>query len=271
MYEEPVSPLTRLWYGVRKKTADTVGRQAVGFVRGRVAGMSLIDAEGSSVVEAGQVVDDEVIARAEEAAGHLGRTAIGQQLWAEGTAGEYAEALNYTGYVTADDVTDIRGNVIVPADKKIDETDIQAARAAGQLSALLYSVKQGGPGRSASKKKSSAGRLPRMHKNEFVEDIPDSELIGEIAPPPTEAGKPAVRARESGRPPQAPPTRPPSDLPVWEPPKELEGAPLASAPPAPSEAARPATVTPVRRSVPLVTRPPAKKEDGDGFAVEMVT
>ena len=67
MYEEPVSPLTRLWYGVRKKTVDTVGRQAVGFVRGRVAGMTLIDAEGNTVVEAGQVIDDDVIARAEEA------------------------------------------------------------------------------------------------------------------------------------------------------------------------------------------------------------
>src|SRR5579884_1309126 len=242
MYEEPVSPLTRLWYGVRKKTADTVGRQAVGFVRGRVAGMSLIDAEGSSVVEAGQVVDDEVIARAEEAdilgslvasviigqaqdltekaAGHLGRTAIGQQLWAEGTAGEYAEALNYTGYVTADDVTDIRGNIIVPADKRIDETDIQAARAAGQLPALLFAVKQGGSGRGSGKRspKTSSDRLPRM-QNAFVEDIPDSDFIGEVVAS------------------QAPDAPPSPDMSTWEPPAE-------------AEAVRTASVTPVRRSVP---------------------
>ena len=263
MYEEPVSPLTRLWYGVRKKTADTVGRQAVGFVRGRVAGMALIDAEGHSVVEAGQIIDDEVIARAEDAeilgslvasviiaqaqdftekaAEHLGRTAAGRELWAEGTAGEYAKALNYTGYVTADDVTDIRGNVIVPADKRIDETDVQAARAAGQLSALLFSVQQGGSGQGSRKRsrKASSEQLPRM-QNAFIEDIPDSDFIGEIV---------ASQASDAQL---------PEDMPMKEPSAEAESA-------------RTAPITPVRRSVPLVTRPPAGKEQGDGLVVDTVT
>lgn len=165
MYEEPVSPLTRFWHGIRKKTADTVGRQAVGFVRGRVAGTTLVDGTGNVVVEAGQLIDDEVITRAEEAeilgalaasaimaqaqdlqekaSDHFGKTAQGRENWALNTAEAYAEARHYLGYVTGVDVTDIRGEIVIPAGKKLEEDDIRAAREADQLAALIYSVQQG--------------------------------------------------------------------------------------------------------------------------------
>ena len=167
MADEPKNSLGRFWQNIRQKTTDAVGRQAIALARGKVAGRTVTDDAGHVLVDAGHVIDDDVIARAEaagklaevaaaamtaqvqdfkeQATGQYSRTDEGREAWALGTMEAYAQARGYIGYLAGVDVTDIRGNVIVPAGKKIEDEDVRAAREAEQLSALIFSAQQGGP------------------------------------------------------------------------------------------------------------------------------
>src|SRR5579884_370121 len=166
MAEEPKNSLGRLWQSMRQKTAEAVGRQAAALARGKVAGKTVTDDAGNILVDAGHVIDDAVLARAEaagklaevaaaamtaqvqdlkeQAAGQYSRTDEGREAWALGTMEAYAQARRYIGYIAGVEVTDIRGNVIVPAGKKIEDEDVRAVREADQLSALIFSAEQGG-------------------------------------------------------------------------------------------------------------------------------
>jgi len=166
MAEGPKNPLGRFWQNLRQKTTNAVGRQAAALARGKVAGRAVTDDAGQVLVDAGHVIDDAAIARAEaagkladlaaaamtaqvqdlkeQAAGQYHRTDEGRESWALGTMEAYAQARGYIGYLAGLDVTDIRGNVIVPAGKKIEDADVRAVREADQLAALIFSAQQGG-------------------------------------------------------------------------------------------------------------------------------
>jgi len=159
--------LGRLWRGVRDKTAETVARQEATFVRGKVAATSVSDDSGNVIVEAGRLIDESIIQRA-EAAGKLhalalavgsaqvqdfkekaresySNTAEGREAHSVNSVEAYADARRYIGRRAGVDVTDVRRNVVVPAGKKIDEADVRLAREASLLSALIFSAQQAPP------------------------------------------------------------------------------------------------------------------------------
>ena len=168
----------RFFKGIRDKTAETMARQQASFVRGRVAGTAVHADDGSLIVDSGHLIDDPVIARAERA-GKLGALVVsagaaqmqdlkekasetlsntqdGREAHSLNSVDEFREALGYSGRYTGVDVTDIRGNVVVPAGKKIDAADVRAARDAGLLSALIYSSQQGHATAEAAKSEASS-------------------------------------------------------------------------------------------------------------------
>ena len=55
---------------------------------------------------------------------------------------EYAEARAYVGRYAGVDVTDIRGNVVIPTGRKLTDDDIRTARDVGLFSALIFSAQQ---------------------------------------------------------------------------------------------------------------------------------
>lgn len=204
MPNDATGPLSRLWQGLRKKTSDAVGRQAIGYMRGKIAGSTVTDDAGNVLVDAGHVIDDDVIARA-EAAGKLGalasaaavaqtqdlkekatehfeQTPQGRENWALETAEAYAEARRYRGYIAGVDVTNIRGEVIIPAGKQLDEDDIRAAREADQLAALAFSAEQGGP---APYRQVTATTAP--------EGKPTAPVLTDPPAPPRRAPLPVIR------------------------------------------------------------------------------
>jgi hypothetical protein len=141
------------------KASEAVENQEAAFVRGKLAANSVRDYKGQPIVFAGQKIDDAVIARA-HAAGKLsalvGATFTDQarQFYANtpdrieahslATSEDYLEARQYIGWTTATDVTDIRGNVLVPAGKQIEDADVRMVREADQLMALIFSARQAG-------------------------------------------------------------------------------------------------------------------------------
>jgi hypothetical protein len=159
--------LGRFWRGLRQKTADTVARQEAAFARGKIAGTAVLDDAGEMIVDAGHPIDDAVIERAavagklralavsagmaqvqdarEKARDHLAQTLDGREARALDSVDDYVAARRYVGRTAGVDVTDIRGNVIVPAGKEIKEEDVRLAREAGLLSALVYSAQQAAP------------------------------------------------------------------------------------------------------------------------------
>jgi len=155
----------RFFKGIRDKTAETVARQEATFARGKVAGTSVYTDDGTLIVDAGHLIDEAVLARAERA-GKLGAVVIsagtakvqdlrekasdtlsstqdGREARNLDSVDEFREAMSYIGRYSGVDVTDIRGNIIVPAEKKLDADDVRAAREAGLLSALIYSAQKG--------------------------------------------------------------------------------------------------------------------------------
>jgi hypothetical protein len=159
--------LGRLWRGLKDKTTETVARQEAAFVRGKVAATAVSDGAGNVIVEAGHRIDDRVIQRA-EAAGKLhaltlavssaqvqdlkekaresyGSSVDGREAHAVNTIEEFAEARRYVGQRIGMDVTDVRGNVIIAAGKKLDDADVRLAREANLLSALIFAAQQAPP------------------------------------------------------------------------------------------------------------------------------
>ena len=155
------------WQGIRGKAEQVVVDQQVAFVRGKIAGVAVTDDTGKLLVDSGQRIDGEIISRAQQA-GKMGalaaaaakgqqqdlKEAIHSQYARTDTAKEaqlldsveeYAEARRYINRILTMDVTDIRGNVIVPTGKKIDDEDIRRARDAGQIAAFLAAAEQALP------------------------------------------------------------------------------------------------------------------------------
>ena len=167
MADDPGKHGVSLWDRFRNRAADVVAQQSAGLVRGRIAGHDVHDDAGNLIVGAGRVIDDLAIERATDAGkmpalvaaaasaqgqdikeklqGEYDRTPDGQERRSLADSDEYLEARGYIRYVAAVEVTDIRGAVLVPAGKVIEDEDVRRAREAGQLAALIYSAQQSGP------------------------------------------------------------------------------------------------------------------------------
>jgi len=205
-----------IWTGLRKRVTETVSAGEASFARGRVAATPVYAEDGTLIVDAGHVVDDAVIARA-EAAGRLHhlalsagvataqdlkerareayeRTAEGRESRSLNQVEEFVEARACIGRVAGADVLDMRGRVVVAAGEQITDEVVQRARDAGQLGALVHAARTPPPAlRQAGPSPESA--VP-----------PASAAPPPAAPPhPEESGGPDV---PDGAPP-APPERPP--------------------------------------------------------------
>ncbi len=165
MAEDFGKQLGRFFKGIQEKTSETFARQEAAFARGKVAGTAVHSDDGTLIIDAGHLIDEAVLANAERA-GKLGAVAVsagtaqmqdlkekatdtlantqnGREARSLDSVEEFQEALAYVGRYTGVDVTDIRGNIIIPAGKKIDPEDVRAAREEQLLSALIYSAQQG--------------------------------------------------------------------------------------------------------------------------------
>lgn len=156
--------ISRIWSNMCHKTTEAIAQQEAAWIRGKVAGKPVCDEGGNLLVDAGHPIDAEVIARAkasgklsalvaaamtaqaqdlkEKFGEHYSRSPEGQEARALQSADAVVEARRYLGRVLEMDVTDLRGNVIVPAGKPIEQEDIRAAREADQLSALIMAAEQ---------------------------------------------------------------------------------------------------------------------------------
>ena len=146
------------------KAAEAVSDQQASFVRGKVAGKTVMDDSGVVIVEAGHVIDDSAIERAasagkmhlltstvvtakaqdfkEKAQDAFAQTDSGQENRSLNSVDQYVEARRYIGRYTGMDVTDIRGAVLIPMGKQINDQDVAFARESGQLGALIYAAQQ---------------------------------------------------------------------------------------------------------------------------------
>jgi len=153
--------------GLRTKATETIERHQAAFALGKIAGVTVTDAEGSAIVEAGQRIDEEMVARAiqcgkasalgasalqgqkqdlkEKVQAQYARTESGREANLLNSVEEFEEVHRYLGRETTMDVTDIRGNILVPAGKVLDAADAQFARDAGQLGALLVAARESVP------------------------------------------------------------------------------------------------------------------------------
>lgn len=149
---------------VRDRASEVVSEQQAAFVRGKIAGKAVWDDSGGLVVDVGHVIDDSVIERAiasgrlsqlsaavvkaqaqdlrEKAQDVYERTESGQEKRALETVDQFVQARAYVGKYAGMDVTDIRGNVLIPMGTQIKDEHVSAARDAGQLGALIYAAQQ---------------------------------------------------------------------------------------------------------------------------------
>jgi len=159
--------VSNLWDRFRTKATDVVAQQSAAIVRGKIAARDVFDDAGNMLVGAGKSIDDSVIDRAtaagkmpalvaavatagtqdlrEKLQSHYDQTPEGQDRRNLADSDDYIEARGYIKYIAAIEVTDIRGNVLVPADAEIRDEDVRKVRDAGQLAALIYSAQQSGP------------------------------------------------------------------------------------------------------------------------------
>ena len=172
MAEQESSGIGGWLKGLRGKASQAVADQQAGFARGKVAGVEVVDDAGNVLVAAGQRVDDALLERVRQA-GKMGalagavvqgqtqdiRETVQTQYAKTDSAKEarlldsvedYREVRRYLGRILTMDVTDIRGHAVVPAGKTLDDGDIQLARDAGLLSALLVAAEQALPAPSTS-------------------------------------------------------------------------------------------------------------------------
>ena len=153
--------------GIRSKATDAIEKQQAAFALGKIAGITVTDGQDNTIVEAGQRIDEAMIARAyacgkvaalgasalqgqkqdlkEKVQAQYARTESGREAQLLNSVEDFAEVHQYLGRATTMDVTDIRGNVLVPAGKVLDAADAQIARDAGQLGALLAVARESIP------------------------------------------------------------------------------------------------------------------------------
>jgi hypothetical protein len=159
--------LTGWWHDIKTRASEAVTAKEADFARGKVAGVAVTDDAGNVLIEPGHRIDDEAIARARQAGKmtalaaaavkaqtqdlkervgtQYARTDSGREKLYLESVEEYREARTYLRRILTMDVTDIRGNVIVPAGKALDDEDIRRARDEGLLSALLVAAEQSLP------------------------------------------------------------------------------------------------------------------------------
>ena len=153
--------------GLRDKASEAIEKQQAAFALGKVAGTTVTDAQGATIVEAGQRIDEAIVAQAsqcgkvaalsasalqgqkqdlkEKVQTQYARTETGCEARLLDSVEEFAEVHQYLGRATTMDVTDIRGNILVPSGKVLDAADAQLARDAGQLGALLVVARESVP------------------------------------------------------------------------------------------------------------------------------
>ncbi len=187
MAEESKGFLGGLFGGLKKKAGDAVLQHETALVRGKVAGRTVRAQDGTVIVEAGRTIDEATIQRAiaanrltsvmqavamahaqdlkEKASQALDNTEDGREARNVDSVDEYVMARRYVGRIAVIDVTDIRGNVIVPGGKEVNEEDVRRAREAGQLSALIFSAQQPQPPRTAR----ATQQAPREHVEDSTE------------------------------------------------------------------------------------------------------
>lgn len=187
MTDQPKGLFGGLFRGIRKKAEDAVAEREAAFVRGKVAGRTVRAPDGTVVIEAGRIVDEATIQRAiqcgrltsvmqavamaqaqdlkEKAEQVIERTDEGREARNVESVDDYVAARRYVGRVAVIAVTDIRGQVLVPAGKEITEDDVRRARDAGQLSALIYSAQQPQPPRQSR----SAPAAPPAREDDAAE------------------------------------------------------------------------------------------------------
>ena len=171
MAHEESKGLSGWWHGLKNKATQVVGDQQADFAHGKIAGVTVTDDAGNVLVEAGQRITDEIVAQArkagkvpalaaaamkgqgqdlkEQVQTQYARTDSAQEARLLDTVEEYSESRRYLGRVLTMDVTDIRGNIIVPSGKTLDEEDVRTARDAGQIGAFLAAAEQSLPVASA--------------------------------------------------------------------------------------------------------------------------
>ena len=184
MAEVPGKKSESLWDRFRRKASDVVAHQSAAMIRGKVTARDVFDDAGNLLIGAGRVIDDATIEKVSDAGklpalvaaaaeaqtqdlkdslqGGYDRTSDGQERRNLADSEEYIEARRYIHYVAAIEVTDIRGTVLVPAGKTIEDEDVRLVREAGQLAALIYSAQQSGPPnyRDAAESAPPAANLP---------------------------------------------------------------------------------------------------------------
>lgn len=167
MSDQKIQPLSRAWQDLQNRTQGFIAQKEGEIALGKIAGRTVLDDEGAIIVDAGHLIDEEVLARA-ETAGRLRAVAAaaltgqvqdyrdrarerfegtpeGQEARSFATMELFAEARNFVGRIAGLDVTDIRGSVVIPAGKKIEIEDVRAAREEDLLAALIYSAQQPAP------------------------------------------------------------------------------------------------------------------------------
>lgn len=199
----------RFFQGLRQKTTETVQRQEEAFVRGKIAGTAVLDESGDLIVDAGHRIDDTIIARAqaagklhalamavgtgqvqdlkERASDHFGATPDALENRSLNSVDDYIEARRYIGRTAGVDVTDIRGNIIVPAGKEIKDDDVRLAREAGQLSALVYSAQQPAPPKSETESARPAAN--ETYRPVIPQTVQRRASVPLVMPDPDEEGK----------------------------------------------------------------------------------
>lgn len=159
--------LAHWWKGLWSKASGAIEDQQEGFVRGKIAGVAVTDEAGNTLVQAGQRIDDQVLAKA-RAAGkisalassvvqakaqdaretvqtHYAKTENAKEARLLESVEDYREATRYLGRTMPQDVTDIRGNIVVSSGKTLDREDVDRAREMGQLAALVAVAEQSLP------------------------------------------------------------------------------------------------------------------------------
>jgi hypothetical protein len=167
MVQKEAKGLARWWKGLWSRASGAVVDQQEAFVRGKVAGIPVTDEAGNMLVEAGQRIDDQILTQA-RAAGkiaalassvlkaqaqdaretvqtHYARTETAREARLLESVEEYREVNRYLGRTLTLDVTDIRGNIVVPSGKTLDREDVDRAREMGLLAALLSVAEQSLP------------------------------------------------------------------------------------------------------------------------------
>jgi len=184
--------------GLRSKATETIEKQQAAFALGKVAGVTVTDEEGVVIVEAGRRIDGAMVARAyqcgkvpalgasalqgqkqdlqEKVQAQYARTEAGREARLLDSVEEFEEVHRYFGRETTMDVTDIRGNILIPAGKVLDAADAQLARDAGQLGALLVAARESVPStRPAGNPSSTYTPMPAPQRPRTLLGDPDPE------------------------------------------------------------------------------------------------